>query len=91
MVRRGLTSERLTGLFLFGLLLFTPPLIGAFDEADLVVGIPVLCLYLFVAWAALIGMTALIVERPQDDDEFTEGEQPLAANADLDQTVGSGD
>ena len=64
MVRRGLTSERLIGLFLFGLLLFMPPLIGVFDKAYLVGGIPVLYLYLFLAWAMLIALMALIVERP---------------------------
>jgi len=90
MIRRGLTSERLIGLFLFGLLLFTPPLIGVFDKAYLVGGIPALYLYLFVAWASLIGMTALIVERPQGDDDFAEGEQALGADADPGQTTGSG-
>jgi len=67
-----LTGERLVGLFLFGLLLLSPPLIGAFDTASLVRGIPVLYLYLFVAWALLIGLMALIVERPDPDEETAE-------------------
>lgn len=89
MIRQGLTSERLIGLFLFGLLLFTPPLIGVFDKADLVGGIPVLYLYLFVAWAMLIGMTALIVERPRGDDDFAETEQAPGADPDLGRTTES--
>ncbi len=35
MVRRGLTSERLIGLFLFGIVLFTPPLLGIFNKPRL--------------------------------------------------------
>ena len=54
MVRRGLTRERLIGLFLFGLLLFTSPLIGVFAKAYPVLGTPVLYLFLFLAWVMLI-------------------------------------
>lgn len=74
MPRRGLTGERLIGLFLFGLLLLTPPLIGAFDKATLVGGVPSLYLYLFFSWASLIALTALIVERPDPDEEIVESE-----------------
>jgi hypothetical protein len=74
MPRRGLTGERLIGLFLFGLLLLTPPLIGAFDKATFVGGIPPLYLYLFLSWALLIALTALIVERPDPDEEIAESE-----------------
>ncbi|WP_176721820.1 hypothetical protein [Bradyrhizobium sp. LMTR 3] len=74
MPRRGLIAERLIGLFLFGLLLLTPPLIGAFDKATFVVGIPLLYLYLFLSWASLIALTALIVERPDPDEEIAESE-----------------
>ncbi|ANV99644.1 hypothetical protein LMTR13_05120 [Bradyrhizobium icense] len=62
------------GLFLFGLLLLTPPLIGAFDKATFVGGIPLLYLYLFLSWALLIALTALIVERPDPDEEIAESE-----------------
>lgn len=89
MVRRGLTSERLIGLFLFGLLLFMPPLIGVFDKANLVGGIPVLYLYLFFAWGMLIALLALIVERPRSDEDLAEGEQVVSADAEPGQT-GSG-
>ena len=73
MARRGSTGERLIGLFLLGLLL-TPPLIGTFDRAVLIRGIPVLYLYLFLCWALLIALTALVVERPNSDEEIAEGE-----------------
>ena len=74
MPRQGLVGERLIGLFLLGLVLLTPPLIGAFDRAVLVRGIPLLYLYLFACWALLIGLTALIVERPDPDEEIDDGE-----------------
>ena len=90
MIRRGLTSERLIALFLFGLLLFMPPLIGVFDKVHLVGGIPVLYLYLFLAWMMLIALLVLIVERPSSDDDLAEGEQTLGPDADLGQTTGSG-
>lgn len=54
---------RLLGLFLLGAVLFNPPLLGVFREADLVLGIPALVLYLFIAWSALIAALAVIVER----------------------------
>jgi hypothetical protein len=90
MIRRGLTSERLIGLFLFGLLLFSPPLIGVFDKARLVGGIPVLYLYLFIAWATLIGLTVFIVERPQGDDDLAEDEQAPGPDADIGPRTGFG-
>ncbi|WP_063830282.1 hypothetical protein [Bradyrhizobium murdochi] len=67
-------GERLIGLFLFGLLLLTPPLIGTFDKATLVGGVPPLYLYLFFSWVLLIALTALIVERPDPDEEIAESE-----------------
>lgn len=60
MPRQGLTRERSSGLFLLGLLLLTPPLIGAFDTVALVAGIPLLYPYLFAVWAILIALMALI-------------------------------
>jgi hypothetical protein len=84
MARRGSTGERLIGLFLLGLLLLMPPLIGAFDRAVLIRGIPVLYLYLFLCWALLIALTALVIERPNSDEEIAEGE----ARADSDQEPG---
>ena len=80
--RTSTTGERLIGLFLFGLLLFMPPLIGVFDKAHLVDGIPMLYLYLFLTWAMLIALLALIVERAPSDDDLGEGEQALGLNAD---------
>jgi hypothetical protein len=58
--RRG---ERLVGLFLLGCLLFNFPLLALFNVRASVFGIPVLYAYLFTAWALLIVLAAVIMER----------------------------
>ena len=59
----GRTRELLVTLFALGVLLFTPPLLILFNKPDLGLGLPMLYLYLFLVWAALIGLVALVVER----------------------------
>ena len=61
----GISSERIVGLLILGILLFSPPFILIFDKPVLVAGIPLLFLYLFVAWAALIVLMMLVVERTE--------------------------
>lgn len=64
-------DERLTSLFIFGVVLFSPMVISIFDMgADVtILGIPLLIAYIFVAWAALIGLLAVVVERSGRDVE----------------------
>ncbi len=62
---RSRTRERLIALALAGALALNFPLLDLFDRAALLLGVPVLFLYLFGAWAALIGLTALITDRPR--------------------------
>jgi hypothetical protein len=81
MVRQGSTWERLWALFLLGLVLLLPPLLGVFDKPVLVRGIPLLYLYFFVAWGALIGLTALVMEWPADEDDAEGGESGAASDA----------
>jgi hypothetical protein len=61
------TRELLVALFLLGVLLFAPPLLLVFNTASRIIGIPSLYLYLFAAWAVLIALVALAVERAPDD------------------------
>jgi hypothetical protein len=61
MFRRSRTQEQFLALFVLGALLFLPPILVIFSKPVRVLGIPVLYFYLFLAWAALIGMAALIV------------------------------
>ena len=74
MKRTNVRNERLVALFLFGLLLFNYPLLAMFNAPDLVLGIPKLYLYLFVAWAAVIAGAALILRLSDQDDGDARGE-----------------
>ncbi len=56
-------NQRLVAAFLIGVALFNYPLLALFNRAASVLGIPVLYAYIFVAWAALIALFALVVER----------------------------
>lgn len=58
-------GERLGAVFLLGLVLFNPLLVQIFDGgADVAVfGVPLLYLYLFISWAVLIGLMAVVTER----------------------------
>lgn len=56
-------GQRLAALCLLGILLFSYPLLAVFNVQATVLGIPVLYAYFFVAWAALIALMALIIER----------------------------
>jgi hypothetical protein len=56
-------TERLVALFLLGLLLFGSPLVAPFNAPRLVLGVPLLYLYLFVAWAAVILLAGIVVHR----------------------------
>jgi hypothetical protein len=63
MTKRGLINEWLVVVFLLGCLLFTFPLLSLFNTRDMVLGIPMLYAYLFAAWAIVIALLALAVER----------------------------
>ena len=50
-------------VFLLGVLLFNYPLLALFNRAADAFGIPILYAYIFCAWALLIGLLALVIER----------------------------
>ena len=56
-------GQRLVGLFLLGCLLFNYPLLALFNVRATVFGVPLLYAYLFAAWALLIALVAVIMER----------------------------
>jgi hypothetical protein len=56
-------GQRLAALCLLGFLLFSYPLLAVFNVQATVFGIPLLYAYFFIAWAALIGLMALVTER----------------------------
>jgi hypothetical protein len=72
--RTNVRNERLVALFLVGLLLFNYPLLAMFNAPTLVLGVPKLYLYLFVAWAVLIAGAALVLRLTEADDAGARGE-----------------
>ena len=55
-------GQRLIALFILGCLLFNYPVLSLFNVADEAFGVPVLYVYIFVAWGLLVGLMALVVE-----------------------------
>ncbi|MFC4494890.1 hypothetical protein ACFPA8_12165 [Streptomyces ovatisporus] len=53
-------AGRLVAVALLGLVLIVPPLLAQFDRADRVFGVPLLWAYLYIVWAVVIGMVAVI-------------------------------
>jgi hypothetical protein len=55
-------GQRFVGLCMLGLLLFNYPILALFNRSGVVFGVPVLYAYIFIAWAALIALMALVAE-----------------------------
>ena len=55
-------GQRFVGLCMLGLLLFNYPILALFNLSGSVFGVPVLYAYIFIAWAALIALMALVAE-----------------------------
>ncbi|MEL7117933.1 MAG: hypothetical protein AAFO07_00780 [Bacteroidota bacterium] len=53
--------QKLMGLFFLGLILFNFPIIALFSEAGWFFNLPVLYVYIFLAWILIILSTALIL------------------------------
>lgn len=60
--RPRLLPARLAVLLGVGWVLLTPPILGLFAQPSAVFGIPVLVVYVFGAWLALIACIAWLVE-----------------------------
>jgi hypothetical protein len=63
MSRSVVKNQRLVAVFLLGVLLFNYPLLALFNRAAEAFGIPMVYAYVFSAWALLIGLLALVIER----------------------------
>lgn len=48
------SSRRLAALFIIGIAALYPPVLEAFNRPDSFLGMPLLPLYLFTAWGALV-------------------------------------
>jgi uncharacterized membrane protein len=62
-MRDSLSHQRLVAVFLVAVLLFVSPVTTLFDRGAVLFGVPVLYLYLFTAWAAVIVAITWVVER----------------------------
>ena len=60
MVDRGLKRRRLVGIFLLGLVLTCYPILSIFNRPEMVFGFPLLYLYLFAVWTALIVLIVIV-------------------------------
>jgi len=63
MPKSSFTGQRLVAVFLLGCLLLNFPLLYLFSAAVFVEGVPMLFVYVFIAWAVIIALLALVVER----------------------------
>jgi hypothetical protein len=72
---RARAGERLIAVFCLGALMFSPLILALFDQGvDVtVLGVPLLYLYVFGAWALVIGLLAWAVERSDESDAGPEG------------------
>jgi len=57
-------NERLVVTLVLGVIALNYPLIALFSKVQLLFGIPILYLYIFTIWSALIVCIALILEKP---------------------------
>ncbi len=62
-MKRSRRGQRLIGLACLGGLLLNYPRLSSFHRAGSIGGIPPLFAYLFIVWALLIALLAVVVER----------------------------
>ena len=55
-------GTRFVALCMLGMLLFNYPILTLFNVPGALFGVPVLYAYLFIAWAGLIALMALLAE-----------------------------
>jgi hypothetical protein len=56
-------GQRFVALCMLGMVLFNFPMLALFNVPGTLLGVPVLYAYLFIAWAALIALMALVANR----------------------------
>ena len=69
----GRLRERLMALFIAGVVVINYPLLHLFDTHKIVLGIPLLYLYLFGCWGAIIALIVLVTERKRNRDQSGTG------------------
>lgn len=72
MMSQSYQTERLVCLFLLGIVFFQYPILSIVNYVVRVMGIPLLFLYLFTTWAALIVVLMLIMESIEPEKQTSE-------------------
>lgn len=62
MRKPSLRAYRIVSLFLLGCLLFNYPVLALFNVGASAAGVPVLYVYIFAAWGAVIALAAIVME-----------------------------
>jgi hypothetical protein len=65
----SLKGQRLLAVFLLGVLLLNFPLLYLFSSSLPLAGVPLLFIYVFVAWGAIIALLVLVIERTHERRE----------------------
>ena len=55
-------SQRFVALCMLGMVLFNYPILALFNVPGTLFGVPALYAYVFIAWAALVGLMAYVAE-----------------------------
>jgi len=55
-------GQRFVALCMLGVVLFNYPILAVFNVAGTLFGVPVLYAYIFIAWALLIALMAMVAE-----------------------------
>jgi len=55
-------SQRFVALCMLGMVLFNYPILALFNVPGTLFGVPTLYAYVFIAWAALIGLMGYVAE-----------------------------
>ena len=65
MAQNNNKNKRLISLFFLGILLLNYPILSLFNVKTFVMGIPLLCLYIFSVWSALILLISITTRQPR--------------------------
>ena len=66
MAQNNNKNKRLISLFFLGFLMLNYPILSLFNVRTFVLGIPLLCLYIFSVWSALILLISITTRRPRN-------------------------